>query len=211
MRTLPLARQAWARLALAALCLLAPPALAQNDMFPRWSPDGSRIAFTSDADGDPEIYLMNADGSGRVRLTRTPGRDAHPVFSGDGTALLFQSPRANGTDTNIHRMDADGSRVVQLTRLGGFAGVPVYSADGRAIAFQWRETNDFGDGKKWRICVMGADGSGFRVITPGTANDQVPVWSRDGGRLLFYSDPRRQGSDPHHAPGRKRRAAARRQ
>jgi Tol biopolymer transport system component/pimeloyl-ACP methyl ester carboxylesterase len=165
----------------------APPP-APNNIFPRWSHDGKKIVFTSDRDGDPEIYVMAADGSNPVRLTHAPGRDAHPYFSRDGRKIVFQSPRANGVDTNIYVMDSDGSRVVQLTSLKGFAGVPVYSPDEKLIVFQWRETNDFRDDKKWRICLMKADGSDLRVITPGAANDQVPNWSRDGQRLIFFSD-----------------------
>jgi TolB protein len=164
-----------------------------NNMFPQWSQDGKRIAFTSDRDGDPEIYVMNADGTSPRRLTHTPGRDAHPFFSRDGRRIVFQSPRANGVDTNIYVMNSDGANVVQLTNLKGFAGVPVYSPDEKLIVFQWRETNNFEDNSKWRICLMNTDGSGFRVITPGLANDQVPNWSRDGKRLLFYSD--RTGKD----------------
>ena len=164
-----------------------------NNMFPQWSHDGTKITFTSDRDGDPEIYVMNADGSHPQRLTHVPGRDAHPFFSRDGRKIVFQSPRANGVDTNIYVMNSDGSNVVQLTNLKGFAGVPVYSPDEKLIVFQWRETNNFQDNSKWRICLMNSDGSGFRVITPGMANDQVPNWSRDGKRLLFYSD--RTGKD----------------
>ena len=162
--------------------------VAANNEFPHWSHDGKKIVFTSDRDGDPEIYVMNADGSNPTRLTRVPGRDAHPFFSRDGRRIIFQSPRANGQDTNIYVMNSDGSNVVQLTNLKGFAGVPVYSPDERLIVLQWRETSNFRDGKKWRVCVMNDDGSSLRIITSGDANDQVPNWSHDGKRLLFYSD-----------------------
>lgn len=161
---------------------------ASNNAFPRWSHDGKKIVFMSDRTGDPEIYVMNADGSNPVRLTNAPGRDAHPYFSRDGRKIVFQSPRANGVDTNVYVMNSDGSDAKQLTHLKGFAGVPVYSPDEKQIVFQWRESNNFRDEKKWRICMMNPDGSNSRVITPGTSNDQVPNWSRDGQRLLFFSD-----------------------
>lgn len=167
--------------------------ITSNNMFPQWSYDGTKIAFTSDRDGDPEIYVMNSDGSNPRRLTNAHGRDAHPFFSYDASRIVFQSPRANGVDTNIYVMNSDGSNVVQLTNLKGFAGVPVYSPDEKLIVFQWRETNNFEDDKKWRICLMNRDGTDFRVISTGVANDQVPNWSRDGKRLLFYSD--RTGKD----------------
>src|SRR5688572_13782771 len=78
-----------------------------NSMFPQWSHDGRRIVFTSDRDGDPEIYVMNSDGSSPVRLTNSKGRDAHPIFSRDGKRIVFQSPRGNGVDTNIYVMNSD--------------------------------------------------------------------------------------------------------
>jgi len=67
---------------------------AGNGMFPQWSHDGKLIVFTSDRDGDPEIYVMRADGSGVRRVTHSPGRDAHPYFSRDDRRIVFQSPRA---------------------------------------------------------------------------------------------------------------------
>jgi len=166
---------------------------AINNMFPEWSADGKQIAFVSDRDGDPEIYVMDADGSHPRRLTNTPGRDAHPSFSRDGRRILFQSPRGDG-HTNIYSMNADGSDARPLTFLKGFAGVPVYSPDGSQISFMWRMSSDFADSSfKWLFGVMRADGSKLRILTDGQANDQVPNWSRDGKRLLFFSD--RTGKD----------------
>lgn len=55
-----------------------------NNENPSWSPDGSKIVFMSDRDGNHEIYSMNADGSGQTRLTNSPGRDEFPAWSPDG-------------------------------------------------------------------------------------------------------------------------------
>ncbi len=51
------------------------------DMVPSFSPDGSKIAFTSDRDGNNEIYIMNADGSEQTRLTNNPADDAAFLFT----------------------------------------------------------------------------------------------------------------------------------
>src|SRR4051794_38582342 len=118
-----------------------------SDFFPQWSPDGRHIVFESQRDGNSEIYTVNADGSTPVRLTHSPGRDAHPSYSHDGRFIVFQSPRSNETDTNVYRMRADGTSVVQLTNANGFSGVPVYSPDDNWIAFLVRET----PASKWRI------------------------------------------------------------
>ena len=52
----------------------------RKDRSPVWSPDGSKIAFGSNRDGNDEIYVMNADGSGQVNLTNSPAFDYAPVW-----------------------------------------------------------------------------------------------------------------------------------
>ena len=52
---------------------------------PEWSPDGTKIAWTSRRDGNDEVYVMNADGSGQTNLTNNPAADLHPTWSPDGT------------------------------------------------------------------------------------------------------------------------------
>ena len=68
------------------------------DYWPVWSPDGKRIAFTTNSDGNYEIYLMNADGSGARNLTCHPAQDNYPTWSPDGTKIAFISNRAGGYD-----------------------------------------------------------------------------------------------------------------
>ena len=159
-----------------------------NDMFGSWSPDGRQIAFTSDRSGDAEIYSANADGSGMRRLTNTPGRDAHPSWHPDGT-MLFQSPREDG-HTRIFRMNRDGSGQRSLAATTGFCGVPFASPDGRRIAFQCSSSSSaFGTAAApWRIHVLERGGKAPKALTTGPGNDQVPSWSADGRKLLFFSD-----------------------
>jgi Tol biopolymer transport system component/DNA-binding winged helix-turn-helix (wHTH) protein len=64
-----------------------------HDVAPAFSPDGKRIAFASNADGNFEIYLMNADGTGLFRLTRSNAEETAPQFSRDGKSLIFASNR----------------------------------------------------------------------------------------------------------------------
>ncbi|HUR97848.1 MAG TPA: hypothetical protein VMZ26_07215 [Pyrinomonadaceae bacterium] len=69
---------------------------SRYDVDAAYSPDGSRIAFVSNADGNPEIYVMNPDGSGVLRLTRDTGNDVYPRWSRDGKKLIFTSGRSGG-------------------------------------------------------------------------------------------------------------------
>ena len=68
------------------------------DARPAWSPDGKKIAFTTNRDGNYEIYVMNADGSHPRNVTSHPSRDDYPCWHPDGRRLLFVSDRDAGSD-----------------------------------------------------------------------------------------------------------------
>ncbi|MCG8468653.1 MAG: Tol-Pal system beta propeller repeat protein TolB, partial [Gemmatimonadetes bacterium] len=82
---------------------------------PAWSPDGAKIAFTGYRDvGDAEIYVMNADGSSPINLTRRAGVDELPRWSRTGTHILFSTKR--GGRPEIYSMRADGTGLTNITR-----------------------------------------------------------------------------------------------
>jgi Tol biopolymer transport system component len=90
-----------------------------KDTSPDWSPDGKRIVFASNRDeGNFEIYVMNADGSGQKNLTKNPTTtDIDPSWSPSGKQIAFERNGA-GVSRDIFRMRADGSRQVNLTETG---------------------------------------------------------------------------------------------
>ena len=149
------------------------------DSRPDWSPDGRRIAFNSNRDGNWEVYLMNADGSGVTRLTENDVVDGSPTWSPDGTRIAFDSTRDG--DWDVYVMNADGSGVTRLTDNDAYDLSPVWSPDGRRMAFQSQR-----DGN-WEIYVMNADGSGVTRLTYNSAQDGSPAWSPDGRRIAFSS------------------------
>jgi Tol biopolymer transport system component len=83
--------------------------------WPAWSPDGRKIAFMSDRDGNREIYVMNADGTGLTRLTNDDVDDENPSWSPDGNQVAFNR-RVLG-HLQIFVMNADGSAPTRLTEL----------------------------------------------------------------------------------------------
>lgn len=144
--------------------------------FPAWSPDGERIAFTSDREGGTwELYVMDADGSEQTRLTNTPEDEAEPIWSPDGKEIAFVSG-FNGDDPSIWVMAADGSDRRRLAS----GTYPSWSPDGERIAYASGAWNDP------RISVMNADGSGQRTLDVRGASQ--PAWSPDGDMIAFTSD-----------------------
>ncbi len=87
-----------------------------RDWNPDWSPSGTQIVFESNRDGDDEIFVMNADGTGQKNLTNNSGfSDIDPVFSPDGRKIAFERQNPTSSVRDIYRMRADGTRKVNLT------------------------------------------------------------------------------------------------
>ena len=149
---------------------------------PNFSPDGARIAFSSNRAGNFEIYTMKIDGSDVRRLTNNAAYDYNPNWSPDGTRIAFSSDRSGNLE--IYTMNADGSGVTRLTTSAGDDWSPNWSPDGTKIAFVSDRTGD-GD-----IFVMNANGSGVVNLTnsPGSY-DLQPSWSPDGSWIIFAGNP----------------------
>ena len=117
-----------------------------------YTPDG-RIVYASQAGGNWDIWVMNADGSSRQQLTADAGVNAHPSVSTDGRHIVFASNRA-GT-FNIWRMDIDGGNPVRLTS-GGGEKFPSWSSDGRWIVYN-SVSADESQYSLWKVSVDGGE------------------------------------------------------
>ena len=161
--------------------------LAYDDQ-PKWSPDGSKIAFMSDRDGDFEIFTMNADGTAQTQLTTNFAADGFPVWSHDGTKIAFvRGDLRNPSTFEIFVMNANGSNQMQLTNDSAIDGVPSWSPDNTKIVFMSGNSSVF-DTNSFEIFVMNAaDGSNRTRLTNNTIADGQPSYSPDGTRILFAS------------------------
>jgi TolB protein len=147
---------------------------------PAWSPDGRRLAFAAPpAIEDPhsEIFVINADGRGRQRLTSNAAWDGEPAWSPDGSTIAFASDRGARNAPQIYLMNADGSGQRALTPLTTAPNEdtdPAWSPDGTRIVFK-------GGGG---LFVLNVDGSGLRRLTFDW-RDNRPAWSPDGRKIAY--------------------------
>ena len=125
---------------------------------PAWSPDGRKLAFVRlNAGLGAPIYVVEADGSGLRRLTRSPALDADPTWSPDGRKLAFVRDRDGNSE--VYVMSANGSGQRNLTSNPAYDADPAWSPDARKIAFASNRDGKYG------VYVMNADGSGQRRLT----------------------------------------------
>ena len=172
---------------------------------PAWSPDGSRIAYVhylGPASDQGGIWIMDADGSNKMRVTprRTP--DTHPAWSADGTKLVFASYGSAGSpDLFTIGTSAPFGAPVRVT----FTPIeveenPAWSPAGDRIAFDVISDCDPVCGS--RIGLVDPDGDRYELLTPETGNlDIEPSWSPDASVLLFGSNRDQPfGSDIYSVP-----------
>jgi TolB protein len=145
---------------------------------PRWSPDGSKIAFAGIGGGKVDIYVVGADGSGLRQLTSSPGWEQEPVWSPDGTQIAYIAWPTEAADIFVMNADGSGVRDITNSRDGGDFH-PSWSASG--ILFTSNR-----DGLD-ALYVMQPDGSGLRRLTSGRVWESDSSWSRDGQQLVFVS------------------------
>ncbi len=143
------------------------------------APGGPAPGFPEFVTPRAELYTMNADGSGFVRLTDNAVSDIDPSFSPDGSKLAFSSTRTSSFQS-AHTMNANGTNVQRLIFTSGSSFATSWSPSGASIAFM--------DGTMgFNIARVNADTSGYRRLTTNPAIDGLPSWSPDGTRIAFDS------------------------
>jgi len=141
-----------------------------------------KIAFSSDRGGNADIYVMDPDGGGVVRLTDDPAEDVLPTWSPDGTMIAFVSNRDSNKE--IYVVSASGGSATRLTNNIFEDTSPTWSpllTDQRIAFVSSRDGND-------EIYTINADGTNPINVTQNVADDNDPTWAPSGTMLGFASN-----------------------
>jgi Tol biopolymer transport system component len=176
-----------------------------------FSPVGDRIVFTSDRDGDLELYTMLPDGSDVQRLTHKVGYDGGAFYSPDGSMIVWRAhyPEEGEEqddylgllnqglirpgELEIMVMNADGSDQHQITNLGGASFAPYWHPSGEKIIFSSNYLDP--EGREFDLFMVNVDGTGLEQITFSEGFDGFPVFSPDGKQLVFASNRNNGGEN----------------
>jgi uncharacterized protein YjdB len=162
------------------------PVLVDNasNMQAAVAPDRTQVVFSSNRNGNFDIYVMDPDGQRLRRLTSSPAHEGEPAWTPDGSRIVYTV--TTGTTTHIAIVTADGAESRVLTTSPGGNHSPSISPDGRTIAFvSARDGNH-------AIYTMGLDGTNQRKLTRNSARETSPRYSRNGD--LFFVMERGGGS-----------------
>jgi TolB protein len=158
-----------------------------------WSPDGRRLAYCAERDGQYDIYTISVDGGAETRLTDLPGLDDGPEYSPDGQTIWFNSTRTGLMQ--IWRMNTDGSNPTQVVNEPANCWFPHSSPDGNWVVYLAYGKDDVAPGehpanKHVELRLIPSDGGESKTIVKlfgGQGTMNVNSWSPDNRTIAFVS------------------------
>lgn len=157
-----------------------------------WSPDGKRLAYCAERNGNYDVYTIGINGGKEKRLTTAEGLDDGPEYSPDGKYIYFNSYKSG--HMQIWRMLANGRKQEQLTFDENSNWFPHPSPDGKwivYIAYTSDQKQDHLFGKQVKLRLMNVETKDIKDITPvfygGQGTINVPSWSPDSKKMAFVS------------------------
>ena len=143
--------------------------------------NGGAITFISERDGNPEVYVMQDDGSEQIRLTSSEALDSRPLWSPNNQWIAFVS-QTSDADSGILRIQADGSMTQTVVASPGLNTQHTWAPGSQRLAYV---SDNTGSPEIWRTAIDGTDN---RRVTHDAMGVQLGDWSPDGESLLFNAE-----------------------
>lgn len=174
------------------------------------SPDGKKMIYTSDKDGDLELYIMDLKTGKEKRITHDIGYDGGAWFSPDGKKIIWRASRPKTaeeissykellaehlvapTNMEVFTANADGSNIKQITSLGQANWAPIFMPDSKRILFA--SNHEYRRGFPFNLYMMNGDGSNRVKISRDKGFDAFAMFSYDGKKIVFCSNRNNGGT-----------------
>lgn len=174
------------------------------------SPDGKKMIYTSDKDGDLELYVMDLKTGKEKRITHDLGYDGGAWFSPDGKKIIWRASRPKTaeeissykellaehlvapTNMEVFTANADGSGIKQITSLGQANWAPIFMPDSKRILFA--SNHEYRRGFPFNLYMMNGDGSNRIKISRDKGFDAFAMFSYDGKKIVFCSNRNNGGT-----------------
>ena len=180
------------------------------DAEPTISADGKKMIYTSDKDGDIDLYIMDMKTGKEKRITNTIGYDGGAWFSPDGKKIIWRASRPK-TETEIKEYkdllvdnlvaptnmevfvaNADGTSVRQVTKFGQANWAPTFMPDSKRIIFA--SNHEYKRGFPFNLYTINEDGSGLHKVSRDKGFDAFPMFSPSGKKIIFSSNRNNGGT-----------------
>jgi TolB protein len=180
------------------------------DAEPTLSPDGKKMIYTSDKDGDIDLYIMDLKTGKEKKITNTLGYDGGAWFSPDGKKIIWRASRPKTdaeikeykellaenmvapTNMEVFVANADGSNVKQVTSFGQANWAPTYMPDSKRIIFA--SNHEYKRGFPFNLYTINEDGTGLTKVSRDKGFDAFPMFSPDGKKIIFSSNRNNGGT-----------------
>ena len=174
------------------------------------SPDGKSMIYTSDKDGDIDLYIMNLETGKEKRFTNTLGYDGGAWFSPDGKKIIWRASRPKTdadvkeykdflaenlvapTNMEVYTANIDGSNVHQVTNYGQANWAPAYMPDSKRIIFA--SNHEYKRGFPFNLYTINEDGTNLHKVSRDKGFDAFPMFSPDGKKIVFCSNRNNGGT-----------------
>ncbi len=164
----------------------------QGDLTYAIAPDGASLVFNAVGTGEKDLYLLDLKTLQVRAVAATPDYEVDPDFAPDGKSLVYAAGVPGDKADHIFVRSLEGKTVTQLTREPSNDAEPAFSPDGSLITFTRDKTYQWGGlASNWDngvLCVMRADGTGFRQLTPDNSPASSPHFAPDGRTILYIGE-----------------------